>query len=131
MGYYVAVDSQDFAIIKQQQPAALEAVKRVKSYWVENEKIQEAETLEDALREWNFTVSTDSQGSIVEFDTESQKWGQQGLLFRALAPYVQDNSYLEFVGEDHERWRYLFCNGKLFIEEGQLSWSEPRLISES
>ena len=47
------------------------------------------------------------------FDFYGEKLGDDEIFLSALAPYVEDGSYLEFEGEDGYSWRWSFKNGKL------------------
>ena len=60
------------------------------------------------------TVNLDNKGNVTGLSYGRSKVGWQDSFFSKLAPLVQSGSYLEFVGEEQEIWRYLFCNDKVF-----------------
>jgi hypothetical protein len=41
----------------------------------------------------------------------------------AIAPYVEENSYIEMVGEDGDRWRWVFKNGKCEEKYPEVIWN--------
>ena len=43
-------------------------------------------------------------------------------LFQALAPYVDDGCYIEMVGEDSKRWRWVFSKGKCLEVYPEILW---------
>jgi hypothetical protein len=71
-----------------------------------------AETLEKALVEWRWQIYTDKASeNVTSISFEGEKLGDEQILFNALAPYVEPDSYIEVDGEDSNRWRWVF-NGK-------------------
>jgi sugar O-acyltransferase (sialic acid O-acetyltransferase NeuD family) len=40
-----------------------------------------------------------------------EKLGDDFIIFQSIAKFVQDGTYIEMVGEDGDKWRWLFKNG--------------------
>ena len=45
--------------------------------------------------------------------------GQEEQLFAAIAPVVEDGSFVNVTDQDGEEWRWFWENGKFFSEEVQ------------
>lgn len=65
-------------------------------------------TLEEALDEWSYHPEINSHGDIVDLWFDGEKIGDENQMFKALAPFVEPGSYLDFHGEDGELWRWYF-----------------------
>lgn len=62
------------------------------------------------LKEMGFEYDLDDSGNLglVHYDN---KTGAEGHFFEAIAPFVQDGSFIEWRGEDGSEYRWLFTNG--------------------
>ena len=62
------------------------------------------------LKELGFEYDLDDGGNLglVHYNN---KTGAEGHFFEAIAPFVQDGSFIEWRGEDGCEWRWLFTNG--------------------
>lgn len=76
--------------------------------WVEHDELREVTTIREAFQAfgWRIKVTLDREVKGVAF--EAEKLGDDALLFEAIAPYVKAGSYIEMVGEDGDRWRWVF-----------------------
>lgn len=45
-------------------------------------------------------------------------------LLEAIAPSLEDGSYIQFIGEQSEHFRYYFQNGKVYEQEAIIEWPE-------
>ena len=136
MGYCMSQDDVSFRIKRENIPAALEAIKalisrceideesgaRMQTFsWVDN-AFADAETLERALRWWRWESECNPGGDVVYVRFLGEKLGDDSLLFEAIAPFVEHRSYIEMVGEDNARWRWLFWRGELREEVPTILW---------
>jgi hypothetical protein len=78
--------------------------------WVDPHVFRNATTLEEVLTEWRWTPVVDPDtGDITFLEFTGQKRGDDELLFRALAPYIEAGSYIHFTGEyTRENWQFVF-----------------------
>jgi hypothetical protein len=62
------------------------------------------------LKELGFQYDLDDSGNLalVHYD---DKTGAEGHFFAAIAPFVQDGSFIEWRGEDGSEYRWVFTNG--------------------
>lgn len=129
MGYYIDMIDSRFEIKKENFTLALANLKRSfvpvnmtcydyidgKQYphfsWVDTKIVLESETLEKALEEIRYSPKHNNNGDICNVEFTGQKYGDEKVFFNALAPYVENGSYVTFEGEDGCVWKWLFKNG--------------------
>ena len=142
MGYCMTQRDCHFIIKAENQEKAMEAIKalakdvdekgsggswsgggKTKSWysWVETEEFANAETLADALKAWRW-IAEDNKGDIDYLYFEGDKLGQEDILFEAIAPFVEEGSYIEMSGEDGALWRWAFEQGMMVEREAQINW---------
>ena len=54
---------------------------------------------------------------------EGEKYGDDDLIFNAIAPYVEDGSYIQMNGEDGAIWRWVFENGKCVEKQATITFN--------
>ncbi|MEY2879274.1 MAG: hypothetical protein RLZZ15_1654 [Verrucomicrobiota bacterium] len=81
-----------------------------------------ASSLEEALEAWRWRAQLDGAGGVAELEFLGDNLGDEDLLFRALAPYVDDGSSIVVVGEDGAIWRWHFRNGAVSRQDGVISF---------
>ena len=117
----------DFIMSKNKLPEALKAVKALVSgtndfHWVNSEPILKAKTIEEALEEWSWRLEVNDDGDVKGIYFEGEKSRDELELFKAIAPFVEVNSFIEMMGEDGYLWRYHF-DGKTCIEHTpEIDW---------
>jgi len=52
----------------------------------------------------------------------SEKLGQEEMLWLAMAPVVQDGSYIDLRGEDDAMWRWCFEKGKMLEKQAKVTY---------
>jgi hypothetical protein len=61
-------------------------------------------------------------GDIADIDFNGEKLGDDGILWECLAPFVEDGSYIEMMGEDNYHWRWAFNEGKVEEKMAVVTW---------
>lgn len=90
--------------------------------WVRNPGTEGFSNLLDALGDWRWEATEDVLGSVtIEYFT-GEKYGDDELLFTAIAPYIAGGGAIEFRGEDGAMWRYLFEGGEMHEQSAEISW---------
>lgn len=133
MGYLMDMMDSQFTIKAANKAAALKAIRalaRVEATkgsalqqsngqmvhhfsWVDGEYVH-AKKLEVALDDWRYEATVnDETKDIVGLTFCGEKLGDDEFLFKTLAPFVEDGSYVQFSGEDGAVWRWSFIGGKL------------------
>jgi hypothetical protein len=92
-------------------------------------------TCGEMLRSLGFELSVDvdhgstvDSGLIVATGYDS-KVGDEATFLAAIAPWVEDESYFEWVGEDGDQWRWSFVKGEMFVQNGNLVWGTPQKMT--
>lgn len=133
MGYCMSQSECNIVIKAEHLPAVLAAVKAMynpveeggpspKFSWVDREPIEKAETLAKALEEWRWEPEFGLNGDLIGLVFTGEKLGDDPDLFCNLAPFVEHGSYVEMVGEDDNRWRWVFWRGELREEHPVITW---------
>jgi hypothetical protein len=135
MGYYIRVTDSKFFIPKEQQEAAFVAIKNLvgretikdaSGYhfsYVKTQDFLKAENLHDALKAWRWKVYFNPNGDIDSIAFHGEKWGDERILFETLAPFIENDSFIEFYGQDDGKsWRFVFEDGKLRKKYPEVIW---------
>ena len=111
MGYYV-YGGGTMKIKKENFQKVLDTIKE-KYEWVNTE------TIEDAFSAFGFEPSIDQKsGDMTHCWFPDEKWRGCEEFLESLAPFVENGSHMEFTGEDGEKWRSSFFNGKYYETQG-------------
>lgn len=141
MGYYMDQKDQNFFIDKSNITHVVNAIhalaketsnmsgvkidnKNVVSQhysWVSNNYV-DSNDIKEIFKCWRWHVDTDDQGNIESIYFEGQKLGDDEYLFKAIAPFVKDDSYIEMSGEDGALWRWAFKNGQCREVYATITW---------
>jgi hypothetical protein len=135
MGYCVAQTEAMFLIKKENFAKALEAIKALGKEredmpygffysWVDMDGFVNAKDIEDAMKAWRWNVEFDVSGNIEIIEFTGEKLGDDKVLFDAIAPFVEDNSYIEMQGEDGRLWRWFFKNSQCREIYPKIEWEE-------
>lgn len=127
MGYCMTQADSSFHIKREKQDAALKAIKALAENppkwgysWVD-EKYVRANDLQTALDDWRWETELDDEtGDIVGINFGGEKLGDDSVLWKAIAPFVEKDSFIQMAGEDGAVWRWVF-NGSS-VEEVEPKW---------
>lgn len=132
MGYCMEVLDIDFFIAAKDKAAAfsyiqhvlvnLAELKRVDFDWVNSDGMRESTTLEEMLKVWRWDPLLDKKGNIHFLDFTGEKFGDDNVLFRHLAPFVKAGSYIAMIGEDNAIWRWYFDGSECIEQEGRVEF---------
>lgn len=117
MGYCVEISESTVSFDKEKIKYLMSKVKKdfregkIEGRWICENEVIESEYVEeffDALRLAIYEV-----GSLYKIDylCGEKLDGCELELYNSMAEFV-DDGYIEYLGEDGERWRYVFKNGK-------------------
>lgn len=147
MGYHADTTGVDFIIPEENLTAAFEALKeldkrdelksgfaygtlpdgsygKTETYfaWMPADWVSQFPTVGRVLAELGFDVSSEKGGGDLEIYGYSAKTGDERHFLEALAPFVKPGSYLEWEGEDRERWRWDFDGQAMTQTTGRIIW---------
>ena len=123
MGYCMDQRDSDFHVARENVADMAKAVRAIEGQfaWVSNR--HNAGTVEGLFRAWRWEIQRDDGGDVVGINFCGEKLGDDPILFEAIAPYVQDGSYIEMQGEDGALWRWSFTDGKVVEQEGVVDFT--------
>lgn len=130
MGYYMEQINNKFMIkeenVQKTWDALVELFKKAKANnhrfgWCISDEVINAETFGDAMYAVRWDILEGGTGNVYGIRFAGEKYsGDEEIIFGSIAPYVEDGSYITMQGEDGERWKWKFINGK--VEEIYGHW---------
>lgn len=140
MGILLEQTKTSIRITKVKQGTALQALQALIAdmedpYWIEPEIIAGSTTLKEALDEcrW-FAEVCPLSGDIISLNFGGQKLGEEYEIFKALAPFIEDGSYLGIRWEgNYGQWvsgQYRFEHGKLEVIQYQSQAQERTFMDQ-
>ena len=78
----------------------------------------------DAFRYYGYAYFENEKGDIDSICFESEKLTDQEIFFTAIAPAVEEGSFLEMRGEDNCLWRWAFRDGGCESLYPKIIWGE-------
>ena len=131
MGYYINKRAGEFQIKQGDCANALEAIREIpdnpegfmggRYAWVPDDW-RKHDNLVDMLRAWRWDAEVDDDGNIIDLQFVGEKLGDCFTMFQAIAPFVQEDSYIEMVGEDGDRWRWIFDGHTCEEKSATINW---------
>jgi hypothetical protein len=126
MGYCMNMSEAKFMIKHENKAEALKSLKKFTKgktlRWLDTDYIQSCKCLEDVMEELRWEISTDDFLNVNNIEFTGEKLGDEEDLFDIIAPYVEENSYIEMVGEDGDKWRWVFKNKECQWVNPKVSW---------
>lgn len=133
MGYCITLANSKFSIKKENFENVLKALKALGNgsnrsdarggsnterwfSWMNGANPEKWKTVFHAMKAWRFPCAVNEEGNISQIAFIGEKYGQEKLMFEAIAPFVEAGSYLHFRGEDGAQWKYEF-DGKVMVEK--------------
>lgn len=130
MGYCISVDSENFSFDKNKSNEILKSVKEAvqnkqitECRWTNANSLLYSDNITELFDEMRFEVFEKDQ-DIYGIDFFGEKYdGCEEQFFKAIAPHINDG-YLEYIGEDGDKWRYIFKNGECKEVYPKIIWEE-------
>lgn len=143
MGYYMDQTDSKFFVAAEYIPAMITAIHALASRhelmggasyqdgkvvsrhysWVNNDFV-DCHDVKELFRKWGWSIQL-KNNNIVSIFFEGDKMGDDEVLLRAIAPYVEDGSYIEMRGEDsstYTMWRWCFDGRKMVEKHATIVW---------
>lgn len=64
----------------------------------------------------------DNEGEYIVLRYYDDKIGAEEHFVRAIAAYVEPESEMVWTGEDGEKWRWVFENGEMIVQQAIITW---------
>jgi hypothetical protein len=136
VGYYIRVLEGNISVPAEKREAALASLKARmlardsdfyggdKDELQANDPFYKSQTLDEALAYFDFEVENYGDGSLSLYYFE----GKQGIGFddigRALAGYAETGSYLLFIGEDSQQFRWYYTKENFYLQTPTITWPQ-------
>ena len=127
MGYCMKQRGSRFRMAAEKLPAALAAVQalaeqKTSFQWVDSNFAQ-ASTVAEILEAWRWEGEFDPiTGDLTDIHFIGEKLGDEEILFQALAPFVDKESFIEMEGEDGDLWRWTFDGQQMIEQVARITW---------
>lgn len=117
MGYYMYQVGCDFGIHAGKIQNVIEAIKEVaedtpECYGLDMDIIRNGTTIQKIMEEFGWSPTIDYDGCVDGINFIAEKMGDDERLFEAIAPFVNEGSYIQMYGGDNDQWKWKFVNGK-------------------
>jgi len=134
MGYCISMEIDSVIIPADKVAGCLAAINKMfgpetpehRSYsWVSPPKGSGFKTLQEAFDSWRYETEVNKEGDITLMYFIGEKLGDDECLFSVIAPFVKASSRdvtIEILGEDGERWRFVFAAGGVVEQHAIISW---------
>ena len=72
----------------------------------------------------------DDDGNITGIEHIGHNLGDDLEMFQSIAPFVAEGSFLDMSGEDAERWKWIFKDGKCQEIRPKLIWGKECYVNQ-
>lgn len=88
--------------------------------WMDWNYDETCKSAEEIFSDLGFYTEITDEGDLF-IGMFSNKCGDEGTFLQAVAPFVEDGSYIEWQGEDGSMWKNTFNNGKMETQHATFS----------
>lgn len=118
MGYTIEQLDSKFYMKEESKADALRALKVLFADdkdrdWIHAHDILNSHCLERAMAICRWELEEDGSGNCIGINFTGDRLGDDEDILRAVAPYVENGSYIKMLGEDGETWTWIFRNKEL------------------
>ena len=86
-------------------------------------------TCGEMLQALGFELSIDGADGVIVATGYDSKVGDESIFIAAIAPWVEDESYFDWGGEEGDQWRWSFVKGEMFVQNGNIVWGTPQKVT--
>lgn len=156
LGYCIDLNEAEFGIRKENFPKIIEAIRELMGHpekmggatftggrcisrhfsFMDMDAMDEAlgkepaEAIEGIFDELRYPVEFDSEGNVCGIEFDGEKLGDEKEFFKAMAPYVEPESYIEIQGEEGAFWRWVFRSGKCITKYPTIEFDDDDIDEE-
>ena len=88
--------------------------------WIDWNYDETCKSAEEIFSDLGFYTEITDEGDLF-IGMFSNKCGDENVFLQAVAPFVEDGSYIEWQGEDGSMWKNTFNNGKMETQHATFS----------
>jgi len=138
MGYYVTLTDSQFVV--PETPEVLAAIHEMetkyndlkrgggggKSWFSWMPDLRTLTSVKDVFQTLGFHCCINEEGGVSLYGYDD-KTGQESIFLAVVAPFVEEGSFTQWLGEEGEVWKYVVKDGKLHEVAGvqETKWQEP------
>ena len=125
MGYGMHLHDNEFFMKEEDKKSALHSLKKMvpgKYRWTHTDDFKDAHSFGEAMEAWRWAIHEDDDGNVDDIEFEGENAGDDLVMFKVIAPFVKKGSYIEMVGEEGDRWRWVFDGGMCEEVKAKISW---------
>lgn len=129
MGYCVEVSEKTFNFNPEKAKQIREKVQKyfsedkIEGRWIGKGEVLDADNIVDLFDALRFKIYLDEEDNLYKIDYMSGEKldGCELDMFQCMAEFINDG-YVEYLGEDGDKWRYVFENGECKEVFPKVSW---------
>lgn len=119
MGYCVEINESTFNFNIEKSDEIIKTIKEFtenkigKLRWIDESEVFEATNIVEIFSAFRLELALDSAETkyIIDYMSGEKLGGYELDFYNCIAEFINDG-YIEYLGEDGEKWRYVFKNGK-------------------
>ena len=119
MGYHMEQEDCAFFMEAADAPKAAQAMRDLD---LEGKEYLPTDSLGDILDKWSWELDIAESGNVRDIQFMGEKSRNELTMFNVIAPFVKAGSYIEMLGEDGTRWRYVFDGAICKEVYARISW---------
>jgi hypothetical protein len=130
MGYCVRQVDSKFKVKIEDFPAVIDSLREHlnkvnMSGWYDKTEIINMTTIHEMLEEIGWSVKYDLNMNITDIEFENEKfWESDKAVVLAFAPFAEAGSFIEMLGEDGAKWRYVFDGNSMKEVQAKTVWED-------
>lgn len=125
MGYCVSLVESNLKFKKEDANIILSTLKEFAKNallrWCDEDEILESDTIEECFERLRYPL-TEKENYYIINDFYGEKLGDEERIFNSIYKYIEKGSYLEYVGDDGDRFRLVFGDKKCEYKYPKLIW---------
>ena len=127
MGYCVEISESTVSFNKKNIDKLMDKVKKdfkegkIEGRWIHAKSVVNTDDVEEFFDELRLAIYEEEDTYKIDYLSGEKLDGCELDLYSSMAEFTNDG-YIEYLGEDGEKWRYVFKNGKCKEVYPNLSW---------
>lgn len=126
MGYCIEMSCSTIRIKKDNCGKLLKklkdfCIKQGSLRWVDIRAIMNSNSIEEAFEELRYEIYENDNGDYEIDYLSGEKLGDEEIIFESISEFIEDG-YIEYLGEDGDKWRFVFSNGEMETKCPKIIW---------
>lgn len=127
MGYCVEISESTVSFNKKNIDKLMDKVKKgfkegkIEGRWIHAKSVVNTDDVEEFFDELRLAIYEEEDTYKIDYLSGEKLDGCELDLYKSMAEFTNDG-YIEYLGEDGEKWRYVFKDGKCEEVYPKLTW---------